>query len=475
MKVCLIAEGSYPYVTGGVSSWIQMLINSMPKNDFIVFAIGAEEKFKGIFKYNLPSNLIEIKECFLDSSNDSRKKSKIVNYKIDEEDRNIFIDLITKSKVDWERTFSFINKYKIKSIREFLISKDFYYIVETAYKKINSNSSFIDFFWNYKSIIGTLLKVQSNPIPYADIYHSVSTGYAGLIGSLARIKYKKPFILTEHGIYTREREEELIRSEHVKGHLKDLWINYFYSISECTYKYADLVTTLFSKNKEIQMQLSCDKEKIRIIPNGVDIKSFENIKIKDSNDNSVNIGAIVRMVPIKDIKTMIQSFAIVKEEINNAKFCIIGPSDEDEEYFEECKMLVKLLELKDVEFTGKVNIKDYIGKMDVLVLTSISEGQPLAILEGMASKKPFVSTNVGCAKELLYGINDDLGDAGIICSVMDYESIGKAIITIVSNDILMKEMGQIGYERVNKFYSIDKFKYEFENIYNEFGKVNILI
>ena len=58
MRICLIAEGSYPYVTGGVSSWIQGLMTSMKEHEFIIYAIGAETKQKGKYKYQFPSNFI---------------------------------------------------------------------------------------------------------------------------------------------------------------------------------------------------------------------------------------------------------------------------------------------------------------------------------------------------------------------------------------------------------------------------------
>ena len=47
MRICLIVEGCYPYVAGGVSSWIQMLIKGMPDHEFVIFSIGAEEKDRG--------------------------------------------------------------------------------------------------------------------------------------------------------------------------------------------------------------------------------------------------------------------------------------------------------------------------------------------------------------------------------------------------------------------------------------------
>lgn len=66
MKICLLAEGCYPYVAGGVSSWIQMLIQGMPRHEFVIFAIGAEKKQRGQYKYTLPQNVVEIHEYFLD-------------------------------------------------------------------------------------------------------------------------------------------------------------------------------------------------------------------------------------------------------------------------------------------------------------------------------------------------------------------------------------------------------------------------
>ena len=66
MRICLIVEGCYPYVAGGVSSWIQMLIKGMPDHEFVIFSIGAEEKDRGKYKYHIPENVKQIHEHFLD-------------------------------------------------------------------------------------------------------------------------------------------------------------------------------------------------------------------------------------------------------------------------------------------------------------------------------------------------------------------------------------------------------------------------
>ena len=66
MKVALIAEGSYPHVTGGVSTWAQILMENLKNHQFIILAIGAQEKYRGNHKYKLPQNAIAVKEIFLD-------------------------------------------------------------------------------------------------------------------------------------------------------------------------------------------------------------------------------------------------------------------------------------------------------------------------------------------------------------------------------------------------------------------------
>lgn len=172
-----------------------------------------------------------------------------------------------------------------------------------------------------------------------------------MIGALGKFLYGSPLLLTEHGIYSREREEEIIKADWVKGYFKDLWIEYFYRLSDCIYTAADQVVTLFGRNREIEIELGCPAEKIRIIPNGVRTSDYEALP-SGPEDGKIRIGAVVRIVPIKDIKTMLQSFALVKREVPNAELVIMGPVEEDESYYEECLRMVEALEVQDVVFNA---------------------------------------------------------------------------------------------------------------------------
>lgn len=468
MRICLIAEGSYPYVTGGVSSWIHDIITSMPEHEFVIFTIAAQQKQKGQYKYKLPENLVEVRESFLDtylSQNGTWGK----RFKLTEKQKDSLKKLLGASgEIDWNILFSLLLSKQFNQVSDFLASKDFFDVLEELCQERYPLVPFTEMFWTVRSMILPLFLTIREQLPQADLYHSVSTGYAGVVGAVAKQVYQKPFLLTEHGIYSREREEEIIKADWVKGYFKDMWIQYFYRLSNCSYENADWITTLFNRNRDIQIEIGCDAEKIELIPNGVNIQRYLDLD-QEKPDHLIYIGAVIRVVPIKDIKTMIQSFALIKEEVPNAVFYVMGSFEEDEDYYRECLQLVNTLQVKDVKFTGTIQTLDYIGKMDVLMLTSISEGQPLAILEGMAAAKPFVSTNVGSCKELLEGLDDHIGPAGIVTPVMHYELLAQAVIKLCKNEKLRNEMGKNAFMRVSKYYRQEDVIVNYRRLYLELG------
>ncbi|MEK6557386.1 MAG: glycosyltransferase, partial [Candidatus Margulisiibacteriota bacterium] len=82
----------------------------------------------------------------------------------------------------------------------------------------------------------------------------------------------------------------------------------------------------------------------------------------------LNIGAVARVVPIKDIKTLLRAFKLVSEDYPEAKLYIMGPTQEDKPYYEECLQLVRTLEMTNsVGFTDRVDVKAWLPKMDLLV------------------------------------------------------------------------------------------------------------
>ena len=68
MRICLVLEGCYPYVHGGVSTWMHQYITVMKEHEFVLWVIGAHACDRGKFVYELPDNVVEVHEVFLDDA-----------------------------------------------------------------------------------------------------------------------------------------------------------------------------------------------------------------------------------------------------------------------------------------------------------------------------------------------------------------------------------------------------------------------
>ena len=448
MKVCLMCEGSYPYVTGGVSSWVHMLMTSMPDVEFYISSIVVDRSHGGQFKYRMPPNLVSINEIYLQDE-DYVKSER--NLKLTKNQVAAFRSFIMGSEIDWVTLFDFFASNDV-SINSLLMGKDMLDLIREYYDLYYARLPFSDFLWTYRSMMLPLCILMKNELPKADIYHSASTGYSGVLACMAKYVYNKPAILTEHGIYTREREEEVIRSPFFNGVYKDIWIDHFYKLSNCAYSYCDIVISLFETARELQIELGCGREKTLVIPNGVNADAFDFIPGKE-DPSKINIGMIARVSPIKDVKTMISSFAAAKERVSNLCLYIMGGVENDyQAYYDECVELVQNLGLQDVYFTGNININDYMGRMDMIVLTSISEGQPIAILEAMSAKKPCIVTRVGNCEGLVLGEEDGDEPCGIVTSIMSVKQISDAIVELATDEKKRIKYGEAGRKRVEERY-----------------------
>ena len=470
MRICFIAEGSYPYVIGGITSWLNIFIKCFPDYELKTFAIGAKDKDRGKFICRIPDNMTQIEEVFLDTpikKKVSRFPGRFIRNK---KEKQVLMDHFSGKFSDWPAIFEFVDKMKPHKFINFFNSADFYEIVQTIYKENFNNAPYNDFLWTIRTMYIYQFYLLRVDVPEADIYHCVSAGFPGIIASKAVYLNKKPFVLTEHGIYTREREEEIIKSDFIKAYTKELWVQYFRSMSMCAYTFSSKIITQFERNRELEIGFGADKNKTMIIPNGMRVEEINDSQTVRIFGEQVIVGAIARIVPIKDIITMLRSYEKAKMKIPELKLVIVGPTDEDEQYHAYVKDYVIKRNIRDIIFTGKVDYEQYMQSfysMDMILLTSISEGQPLSLLEAMAYAKPVIATDVGSCSELILGPRDEMGEAGIVAPVMDFNAIARAIIRLAQDSELRKKMGAAGRQRVREFYTIQHMGDAYRKVYEE--------
>lgn len=491
IDICLFVEGSYPYLSGGVSSWVHDLLSYFSDIKFSLVNISTSRSDLKEFKYKIPKNVIYLNEIYLFDLPENRRKI-FKNRKKIKKHLGLLLNLLSRiDSISEKELVTVLGELGIPGklyldINDILFSIEGWEFIKTLYEKSQEEIPFLDYYWSFRSLLIPIFNILNSSYQDAEMFYTVLTGYAGLASTVAKVHFNKPMMLTEHGIYHRERmfeirklgwiyerEEEGYVAHEMFGGLKKLWIEMYHSFSLIAYKFSSIITTLYRDNAKIQIEGGASPEKVSIIPNGMEPDKYFNVKDPRGSDNIFNISLVGRVVSIKDIKTFIQACKIVNGEAGEkVRFLVLGPYNEEIEYADECFALTKMLGLDGViKYTGNVDLMEYLKHVDIMVLTSISEGQPLSLMEAMASGIPCVSTNVGACKELLYGKDEKdakLGKCGIITSARSPAETARAILTIINDPSMYASMAKTGKERISRYYNRKEI---FETYRNEFKKL----
>ena len=484
--ICLVLEGTYPYVTGGVSSWVHGVIKSLPEFNFSLLVILPDVEYAAEKKYEIPDNVSEIHEVFIHDYQIQTIKSDKARRREGFQIIQKFLDGFFKNDFSHfpELVKCLGSDNPMLSDHDIFYSRESWDIMMARYLEDETDVPFNEMVWNFRFSLIPILKILRCKIPRARLYHAVSTGYAGIAASVALVKHPwSSIILTEHGIYTNERRIEIAqmnwlfdeyasneRPDNEQSFFKKWWNALFKSYSSIIYNMADQIITLYEGNRTLQISDGADPEKCILIPNGISVDNDEFKTRKGlSTKDKVVIALVGRVVQIKDIKTFIQASKILISKDTRIECWVIGPTDEEPEYFGDCVIMQSLLGITEsFIFKGRVNMKDYYPDIDILVLTSISEAMPLVILEAHAYGIPAVATDVGACHEMLNGQNEqdrELGPSGIVTEIAAPEATAKAIYSLIESDEFYEQCSLSGWKRLVQFYDIDNVYAEYRNVY----------
>lgn len=495
-NVCLLLEGTYPYVRGGVSSWVRQIIEGMPQLSFSIIYLGADSETQGQMMFSLPENLVHLEVHYLlepgtlkpEPSMMQRAATyfpKLLSQSQDECSKQASYDESDALHANLKQSKSSLDAAIVKGFaklmsgekaigaRELATDEQSWNSIRKHYADAPEDLDFNHYFWSVRSMHDPLFKLSdiASAAPSADIYHSVSTGYAGFLGSLIAQQRGVPFIISEHGIYTKERELDLAQVDWIPAnhdpfkvglndnmsYLRSTWIRFFGSLGKMAYASASEVFSLYEGNRLRQIADGAKPETLTVIPNGVDVQRYE--KVRRPIDAAVPrvMVLIGRIVPVKDIKNFIRTMQIVHASMPEIEGWLYGPDDEDVAYARECRDLINSLGLASVvKFKGFDRPDNIFPLVGLSVLSSVSEGQPLVVLEGFAAGIPAVTTDVGSCAELIYGIDEDdraLGQAGAIAPIANPEALARASIELLSSEEQWHLASRSAVARVERYYS----------------------
>jgi polysaccharide biosynthesis protein PelF len=491
--IALLLEGTYPYVRGGVSSWVHALIQGFPRYRFAVVFLGSKPgDYQGV-QYRLPENLVHVEAHYLQN----RVQRGRIRARMGSAAPGVFGDVRAMHEAfrqpgggsggAFAATVGHLMHGRLEE-KHFLESRDAWDMLTGLYRSRCTDPSFVDYFWTVRSMhepIWILARIARSALPVR-CYHSVSTGYAGLLGSMLARGGERPFILSEHGLYTKERKIDLFHSPWIRdasgsaeggamrgSYIRNLWIRFFESLGRAAYASADPIVSLYEGIRRQQIGDGARPERTLCIPNGIPIGRYAPLRDLREHPPKPVFTLIGRVVPIKDVKTFVRAMRTVCNRIPEAQGLVAGPTGEDPRYFQECRALAESLGLADsVRFLGYRNVSDILPQTALLVLSSISEALPLALLEGFAAGVPAVATDVGSCRQLIEGRDGDaedsaLGAAGRVVDIGDPAALAEAVIGLYSDREEWSRASRAGVARAERFYSEERMLASYGEIYRK--------
>ncbi|MQY12312.1 D-inositol-3-phosphate glycosyltransferase [Streptomyces sp. RB5] len=462
-RVTLLTEGTYPHSQGGVSVWCDQLVRAMPEFDFRVLALTGTGREP--LTWQPPATLGEITALPLwgpppggRAPRGRDRRALLTAYEgfltalTDPAEEHRFAPGLYELAA-WARRDRLSAALRTESAVRVLHRRWTRPGLPTAAAAPTLHDALIA-----TDLLEHALRPLHAPLPRTGLCHAVSGGLAALPGLAARDAYGVPLLLTEHGIYLRERYLGY-RTAAYRRPVKALLLAFFRLLAREIYRSASLITPGSDYNRRWEEHGGAAPHQIRTVYNGVDPQAFPYAGPEPAAPVLVWAG---RIDPIKDLETLIRAFAYVRAELPAARLRIFGGTAADAVgYRRRCEDLAAALCGDGVTFEGRVpDIRDAYAAGNVVLLSSISEGFPFTLIEAMSCGRATVSTDVG-------GVREAVGDAGLVVPPRAPEAMARAALELLTDPRRRASMGEAARLRVIAQFTLRQTIDSFRGIYRE--------
>ncbi len=466
LDVALITEGTYPFHHGGVSVWCDQLARGLAPHRFHVHAItvtGTERP-----AWDLPANVVSVRGVPLWATMVARRPARRLDPALAADlERLLWAITQSSSTADFLAALKRLQPYaRAGQLHAALASQDVIGLTLSlmsapvppgrALDDAPGTPTIADAVASL-SLLEHVLRPLGAPPPVVDVCHASSNGLGVLLAMGAKWESGTPFLLTEHGLYLRERY--IAYGPTSMGHAQRAFmLGFFKHLTAAAYHMADVVAPGSEYNRLWEQANGAVPEKIKPIYNGIDAPSFAPPGTEPDQPTLVWVG---RIDPLKDVKTLLRAFARVQAARPEARLRIFGATPKgNEPYHRECVELHARLGLGDsAVFEGRVpSIIDAYHAGHVVVATSISEGFPYAVIEGMAAGRATVATDVG-------GVREAIADAGILVSPRDDQAIADACLELLADPERRARLAAAGRERVLSLFTLETCLDRYRELY----------
>ncbi|NJQ02660.1 GT4 family glycosyltransferase PelF [Streptomyces zingiberis] len=462
--VTLLTEGTYPHSHGGVSVWCDQLLQGMPDVEFRICAVTGTGR--EALSWQLPANVTDViclplwgPAAAVPAPRGRRLRHFLTVY-----ERFLLTLLDPAAEAGFAPALYELAEYAARGeLSAALGGERAVRVLVRLWNRPGTATAAarptLRDALDATDLLEHALRPLGVDLPPGGVGHAASGGLAVLPGLLAHRRHGTPLLLTEHGIYLRERYLSF-RHEPYRWPVKAVMLAFFRLLAAETYCRAALVTPGNRYNRRWEERGGTPPDRIRTVYNGVDPMAFPPAGPEPAAPTLSWAG---RIDPIKDLGTLIRAFARVRAELPAARLRIFGGTPRGAQgYRESCEKLAAELDLAGaVTFEGRVeDIRDAYAAGNVVMLSSISEGFPFTLIEAMSCGRATVSTDVG-------GVREAVGDCGLVVAPRDPDAMGRAALELLRDPERRARMGEGARLRVIEQFTLRKTISAFRDIYRE--------
>ena len=188
-----------------------------------------------------------------------------------------------------------------------------------------------------------------------------------------------------------------------------------------------------------------------VVPNIIPLERFR-FRLPGENQAQGRVTYICtrQFEPYYDVATLVKAFALVKNELSDARLILVGEG----RLYSDLKRLAAELNIESgIHFAGKVNaedIPDHLNRADIFVNSSVVDNYPNSILEAFAAGLPVITTDAG---GIVYLVKH--GKNGLLVKTSDYKSMAKEMVSLAKSSALKRQLAR-GGEKTAEKHSWDK-------------------
>lgn len=221
-------------------------------------------------------------------------------------------------------------------------------------------------------------------------------------------------------------------------------------------RFGNVICVSDALRAHVAEEIGIAESRLRTIANGVQVPPLA--RARQAQPGALRLVTVGRVAAVKNLGLLIRAFAPLAARWPRTSLTIVGDGPERAGLEE----LVSTLKLRDsVSFLGfRSDIDQLLAQSDLFVLSSLSEGIPMSILEAMKAGLAVVSTNVGGVPATVVD-----GETGLLVESGDEAAMTRALAALIEDPDRAEAMGAAGHARARERFSVEAMVAAYENVY----------